>query len=203
MKWIDDLLANNWIPDWVKIESEDWKGFQMWLQSKRKMHQKLNYTFNQNLFFSNCIQFENFLRLYTIWFFFATVYHLKTVHIIFSSWYGGIQHVGLTNKSGTGQGFEEFNLLKWVSDSVAPALEEHFKTVFPAEWQKVIMSDADSGLAGVTDIFVNFIKLSNYLQRSNSSTAQPSFRQRENILKTVVETKLCWDSGSSDLVVLT
>ena len=100
MKWIDNLLANNWIPDWVKIESVDWKGFQMWLQSKRKMHQKLNYAFNQNLFFSNCIQFENFLQSYIIWNFFATVYHLKTVHIIFSTWYGGIQHVGLPIKAG-------------------------------------------------------------------------------------------------------
>ena len=84
MKWIDDLLPNNWIPDWVKIESEDWKGFQMWLQSKRKMHQKLNYAFNQNLFFSNCIQFENFLQSYIIWIFFATVhwklFTLSSVH---------------------------------------------------------------------------------------------------------------------------
>ena len=51
-------------------------------------------------------------------------------------------YVGITNKSGTGQGFEKFNLLKWVSDSVAPAEEDNFKTVLPAgDWQKVIMSD--------------------------------------------------------------
>ena len=48
--------------------------------------------------------------------------------------------MGPTNKSGTSQGFEEFNLLKGVSDSVAPAEEDNFKTVLPAEGQKVIMS---------------------------------------------------------------
>ena len=137
MKWIDNLLANNWIPDWVKIESVDWKGFQMWLQSKRKMHQKLNYAFNQNLFFSNCIQFENFLQSYIIWNFFATVYHLKTVHIIFSTWYGGIQHVGLPIKAGLARALKSSIFL---SGSV---IVSHLRS----EWRKVIMSDADSGLA--------------------------------------------------------
>ena len=204
MKWIDNLLANNWIPDWVKIESEDWKGFQMWLQSKRKMHQKLNYAFNQNLFFSNCIQFENFLQSYIIWNFFATVYHLKTVHIIFSTWYGGIQHVGLPIKAGLARALKSSIFLSGsviVSHLRRRNTSKQFSQLSDRKWSCQMLIVV--WVAGVPDIFVNFIKLSNYLQRSNSSTAQPSFRQRENILKTAVETKLCWDSGSSDLVVLT
>ena len=87
-----NLLPNNSIVDWVTIEGVRIERFfsEVVTIEKEKMHQKMNYAFNQNLFCCNCISFENF-------------FHAICQYIS--------MNVGFTNKSGASQGFEKFNLL--------------------------------------------------------------------------------------------
>ena len=140
-----NLLPNNSIVDWVTIERVRIERFfsEVVTIEKEKMHQKMNYAFNQNLFCCNCISFENF-------------FHAICQCIS--------MYVGFTNKSGASQGFEKFNLLKWVSDSVAPEGEDKLQNSFASRW--VTESHHVRWWSGKCDWHIN--SLFDYLQRSNS-----------------------------------